>query len=157
MESIEKKILDINVFAIFFVEDHPGHKYVYPKIFDGLKGKYIPVIIDILPIRAYWILERKWGIERELARSAIFHFLKSYSEKYELICITNDLLTRAFELSKKLNHDPYDTIYLSAALSVNATAIITTDKDFKRLCKMTGIKYENPVPEDVLKKFYLFK
>ena len=43
------------ILAIFLVEDHPGHDYVAPIVEAGLRGDYVPVMLDITPIRAYWI------------------------------------------------------------------------------------------------------
>jgi len=38
--SFEKKVWNVNVFATFFVEDHPGHIYVKNIIERGLFGDY---------------------------------------------------------------------------------------------------------------------
>ena len=61
---IKKKVWDVNVLAIYLVEDHPGHSCVAPVVERELRGEYIPVILDILPVRVYWVMERKWGIDR---------------------------------------------------------------------------------------------
>lgn len=74
--EIEKKVWDVNVLAIFLVEDHPRHEYIKPVVEDGLRGAYVPVMLDIAPIRAYWILERAWGISGDEAGRAILEFLK---------------------------------------------------------------------------------
>ena len=44
-------------------------------------------------------------------------------------------------------------MYLALALQEKATAIITTDTDFEKLCDPLGLKYINPVPREVLKRF----
>ena len=64
---------------------------------------------------------------------------------------------RAFKLAKELNHDVYDCIYLALAEQEKASTIITTDTDFEKLCETIGLKYENPVPMNVLKSFKSYK
>ena len=59
MANRERRVLDLNVLAIFLVGDHPGNKYVAPIIEEGLRGVYVPLIMDILPIRAYWVMTKK--------------------------------------------------------------------------------------------------
>jgi predicted nucleic acid-binding protein len=148
----ERKILDVNVLAIFLVEDHPGNNYVAPIIEQGLRGAYVPLILDILPIRAYWIMTNKWGCPKEESVKAIMYFLKEYSMP-EYFSLKKETIERSFLLSKKLKHDVFDCIYIAAAQQEKASAIITTDTDFEKLCKQTGIKYINPVPARILKQF----
>ena len=150
--GIEKKVWDVNVLAIFLVEDHPGHDYIAPVVEDGLKGVYIPILLDIAPIRAYWILERRWGIDREKASRAVMEFLRRYKiPKYA--SLTRETIIHSFKIAHNLKHDVYNCVYLAIALQEEASSIITTDTDFKKLCPAVGIRYENPVPIDVLKKF----
>lgn len=152
LANIERKIWDVNILAIYLVEDHPGNKYITPIVDDGLRGGYIPVLMDILPIRAYWIMERIWKINSDEAAEAIIDFLDKY--KIPLILpLEKNTIIKAFNLAKKLKHDVYDCTYLTFAEQVGATSIITTDTDFKKLSSAVNIKYENPVPEEVLKKF----
>jgi len=154
--EIEKKVWDVNILAIFLVEDHPGHDYVAPVVGAGLRGEYIPVMLDIAPIRAYWILERKWGISREEARRAVLEFVKRY-EMPRYVQLKRESVLLSFELSQKLKHDVYDCIYLSLAIQEGASSIITTDTDFEKLCQAIGIKYENPVPIEVLRRFGAYR
>ncbi|MCD6510736.1 MAG: type II toxin-antitoxin system VapC family toxin [Thermoprotei archaeon] len=156
LENIEKKIWDVNVLAIFLVEDHPGNKYVSPTVEEGLRGAYIPILLDILPIRAYWILEKKWGINKKEAALAILDFLKKYDTP-QFVPIRKEMILEAFKLSKELKHDVYDCIYLALAKQEKASTIITTDTDFEKLCQRTGLKYENPVPLEILKQFQCYK
>ena len=78
LANIERKVWDVNILAIYLVEDHPGNKYVTPIVDDGLRGVYIPILMDILPIRAYWIMERIWKINRDEAAEAIIDFLNKH-------------------------------------------------------------------------------
>lgn len=150
--AIEKKVWDVNILAIFLVEDHPGHDYVAPIVEAGLRGDYVPVILDITPIRAYWIMERRWGITRRDAGKAIMEFIRMYDAPL-YVPLKRETMLRSFDLAFSLKHDVYDCVYLAVALQEGASSIITTDTNFEELCKATGIGYENPVPADILKKF----
>lgn len=140
------------MFAIFLVDDHPGNKYVAPIIEEGLRGAYIPLIMDILPIRAYWVMTKKWGCGEEESSRAIRHFVKEYDVP-QYYSLHRQTIVRSFNLAEELNHDVYDCVYLAAARQENARAIITTDADFKELCGQTELDYINPVPAKVLKQF----
>lgn len=152
MVSNEKRIIDVNVLAIFLVEDHPGNQYVAPIIEEGLRGVYTPLIMDILPIRAYWIMTKRWGCDKEESAEAIKYFLEEY-DRPQYYCLRKETITKSFELAEKLKHDVYDCAYLASALQENASTIVTTDTDFEGLCKRLGLEYVNPVPADVLKHF----
>ncbi|MFQ5710160.1 MAG: type II toxin-antitoxin system VapC family toxin [Candidatus Geothermarchaeales archaeon] len=148
----EKRILDVNVLAIFLVEDHPGNRYAAPVVEEGLRGAYVPLIMDILPIRAYWVMTKKWGCGEEESVSAVKHFIKEY-DRPQYYCLHRETIARSFELAEELKHDVYDCVYLAAALQEGASAIITTDTDFEKLCKQAELEYINPVPSHVLRRF----
>ena len=78
MAARDRITLDVNTFAIFLVEDHPGNKFVAPQLEEGLQGHFMPLTPDIVPIRAYWIMTRQWGCDREESEKAIRHFLDHY-------------------------------------------------------------------------------
>lgn len=156
MERAEKKVWDVNILAIYLVEDHPGNEHVTPVVEEGLRGAYIPILLDILPVRAYWVMERKWGIDREEAARAVTDFLRKY-ETPRLVPLRKETLLEAFKLSRELGHDVYDCVYLALARQESAAAIVTTDTDFEKLCEKVGVRYENPVPPRVLRRFRGFK
>jgi predicted nucleic acid-binding protein len=149
-----KKIVDVNVLAIFLVENHPGYKFVREALIPGLKGHFTPVILDIIPIRAFWIMTNRWGLEKGASMDSIKDFIRKYREP-EYVGLGKEALMRAFVLSMELRHDVYDCVYLSLAAQEEAEVILTTDTDFEKLCPKKGIKYENPVPPEILKKFEL--
>ncbi len=149
---IKKKVWDVNVLAIYLVEDHPGHSYVAPVVERGLRGEYIPVILDILPVRVYWVMERKWGINREEARAAVLDFLGGH-EVLRIAPLRRETMVEAFKLAEELGHDVYDCIYVALARQEGAESIVTTDTDFEELCGKVGLEYENPVPLSVLRRF----
>jgi len=148
----DRIIIDVNCLSIFLVEDHPGHPQVARELERGLSGHFIPLLLDVVPMRAYWIMTRQWGCDHSQSEKALRHFLDAYPlvEYYPLSKI---LLHRAFDLAKELRHDPFDTTYLAGALENHASGIMTTDTDFRRLCHAKNLDYVNPVPARVLGKF----
>ncbi len=56
VDLVLRKLLDVNVLAIFLVEDHPGSPYVDPVVSEGLAGGYRLLVPDQLPLRARWVL-----------------------------------------------------------------------------------------------------
>jgi len=156
LASKERRVLDVNTLAIFLVEDHPGNQYVSPVLEEGLRGAYIPLVMDILPIRAYLVMTKKWECSEEESAKAVKHFIKEY-DRPEYFCLHKQAIMRSFELAEELNHDVYDCVYVAAALQENASTIITTDTDFEKLCKRTRLRYINPVPAKVLKQFKEWK
>ncbi len=145
------KLADVNVLAIFLVEDHPGHPYVDEVISEGLVGAYRLLVPDQAPLRMRWVLTNRWGIRKAEADQAVEDFLQHRRVSY--VAATRAALKRTFELSRILHHDVYDTFYLALALDHSATSVVTTDTDFKDLCRKVKLEYENPVPEDVLSRF----
>ncbi len=137
------------------MEDHPGNKYVSPIVEEGLRGAFIPLIMDVLPIRAYWIMTKKWRCPEKKSAEAIEHFLKSY-EKPQYPSLKKQTIIESFRLAKELKHNVFDCVYLAFALQEGASAIITTDTDFEGLCKHVGLEYINPVPIEVLRRFKEF-
>ncbi len=149
---LESKVIDINIFSMFLVEDHPAHSYVKDVIMHGLKGHFRPVILDIMPIRAHWLMTTKWNIDKDESSNAIRSFLKKYNQPV-YVGMTRKSIDHAFQLSKELRHDVYDCCYLALAIQEEAAGIVTTDSDFESLCKKKHLAYENPVPKKVLEEF----
>lgn len=152
MVSREKRVIDVNTLAIFLVEDHPGNQYVAPIIEEGLRGAYTPLIMDIVPIRAYWVMTRRWQCPERESAEAIKHFLKEYGQP-QYRSLTKQTIIESFNLAEELKHDVFDCVYVAFALQESAAAIITTDTDFERLCKHSKLEYINPVPQNILKRF----
>ena len=156
LASKQRMVLDVNILAIFLVEDHPGNPYVSPVLEEGLRGAYIPLVMDILPIRAYWVMTNKWGCSKQGSAEAVKHFIEAY-DRPEYFCLHKQTIGRSFELAWELRHDVYDCVYIAAATQENASAIITTDTDFEKLCRQTNLEYINPVPEKMLMQFKEWK
>ena len=148
----EKRILDVNVLAIFLSKGHPGFNYVLPVVESGLRGAYVPVIMDILPLRAFWIMTHPWGLPKDDCSCAIQHFVQAYDFP-QYVALRRETILNGFRLAKELSHDVSDCMYLALALQENASSIITTDTDFEKLCNRAGLKYLNPVPKEILKRF----
>ena len=152
MADRDRILVDVNCLAIFLVEDHPGHSYVSREIEKGLSGHFIPIILDIVPMRAYWIMTHPWGCGAAESERALRHFLDAYP-LVEYCPLSKTVLHRAFDLARELHHDPFDSTYLAGALENQASGIMTTDTDFRRLCQAKKLDYVNPVPPRVLEKF----
>jgi len=152
LASRERRVLDVNTLAIFLVEGHPGNRYVSPIVEEGLRGAYTPLVMDILPIRAFWVMTERWGCPREESAEAITYFVKEY-DRPQYFCLKKQTIAQSFELAEELRHDLYDCVYVAAAMQEGAAGIITTDTDFEGLCETTGLNYLNPVPPEVLREF----
>ena len=151
--GIERKVvIDVNVLSIFLVKDHPANSYVSEVMEQGIRGAFIPLVLDYLPIRAYWVMTSKWGCDKKESAQAVLGFIKAY-DKPQYFYLKRESIRRSFELAQELRHDLYDCTYLAAALQERANAILTTDTDFKRLCGRVKLEYVNPVPKSVLNKF----
>ncbi|HEX9341055.1 MAG TPA: type II toxin-antitoxin system VapC family toxin [Thermoplasmata archaeon] len=152
---MKSKLIDLNILAIFLVGDHPGHRYVDPVVSSGLAGEYRLLMPDQLPLRARWVLTKHWGIDSKEADRAVEDFLEHRRVRY--VGAARTTMQKAFELAKTLRHDVYDTFYLALAMDHSAPTVLTTDRDFRGLCKKVDLEYENPVPEDVLRRFEGFR
>jgi predicted nucleic acid-binding protein len=150
--EVEKRVFDVNVLAIFLVRDHPGFEYISPVVDDGLRGAYVPLVMDVLPVRAYWVMTRRWGLPDDECAAAVEHFVKAY-DRPRYPCLKRETILEGFRLAATLRHDVFDCMYLALALQEKAAVIVTTDTDFDGLCKRVGLGYFNPVPEEVLKRF----
>ena len=153
---MDKKVIDLNFFSIYFVNNHPGYNFIEKIMNDGLNGSFKLIIPDYLPFRAYWILTSKWKIQKKDAKELINDFTKNYSSP-DYKGLERRFIVEAFKYSDELHHDVYDCFYLALAKQEEASSILTTDTDFKKLCNKLELNYENPVPIDVLKKFVGFK
>ncbi len=148
----DRRVLDVNALAIFLVEDHPGNRYVSPIIEEGLRGGYVPLLMDILPVRAFWVMTRRWGCPEQESSKAVEYFLRKY-DRPEYPSLERETIAESFMLAGRLRHDVYDCVYLALALQERANAVITTDTDFERLCRSMKLEYINPIPAMVLKRF----
>jgi len=150
--SPDKIVLDVNTLAIFLVRDHPGNQYVSAVVEEGLRGAFVPLIMDFLPVRAYWIMTKKWGCSSKESAEAVEHFVEAY-DRPRYPCLQRKTILESFKLAEELKHDVFDCVYLAFALQEKAKAIITTDTDFRQLCRQVGLEYVNPVPLEVLRRF----
>ena len=149
---VEKRVFDLNILAIYLVKGHPGFDCVSPVVEQGLRGAYIPLIMDFLPMRAFWIMTKRWGLPEKECSGSIEHFLNNYDMPL-YPALSRETMLMGFKLAQDFKHDVFDCMYLAFALQEKAAAIITTDSDFEKLCNRLGLKYINPVPKEVLKRF----
>ena len=149
---MEKQVFDLNILAIYLVKGHPGFDCVSPVVEQGLRGAYIPLIMDFLPMRAFWIMTRRWGLPEKECSISIEHFINNYDmPRYP--ALSRETMLRGFQLAEDFKHDVFDCMYLALALQEKAAGIVTTDTDFEKLCNKAGLKYINPVPREVLRRF----
>jgi len=148
----EKHVFDVNILAIFLARGHPGFEYVSSVVESGLRGAYVPILMDILPLRAFWIMTHPWGLPKTACSSAIQHFVQTYGMP-QYVALNRETIIDGFRLAEDLNHDIFDCMYLALALQENASSVITTDTDFEKLCNRVGLKYINPIPREALKRF----
>ncbi len=149
---MNKKVIDLNFFSIYFVNNHPGYEFIKEIIDTGLSGSYKLIIPEYLPFRAFWILTTKWDIGKNDAKDIIFDFIRNYSSPV-YAGLTRDSIIKAHKYSNELKHDIYDCYYLALAKQEEADAILTTDTDFLKLCEKLELSYENPIPINILKSF----
>ena len=150
--GVEKRVFDVNVLAVFLARGHPGFESVSPVVEAGLRGAYIPLIMDVLPLRAFWIMTCRWGLPEKECAAVIEHFVKTYDVP-QYPGLRRETIVEGFRFAEELKHDVFDCIYLALAHQEKANVIVTTDTDFEKLCKHAGLAYINPVPKEVLKKF----
>jgi len=150
-----KYVVDINVVAIYLVENHPGNEYVSKLLDSAIKNKVKLVLFDFLPFRVFWIMTSKWKAPKKEAEESVLSFLTLPNLTF--VCLEKEDIKNAFELAKKLHHDVYDVVYIVLAKKSLADGIITTDTDFEVLCSKVGLEYVNPVPKHILERSVQYK
>jgi len=141
---------DINALAIQLIDDHPGHPYVAEQLVPALRGNHTLLMFGYLPLRVQWVLE-DLDFTTVQARNAVSSLLEYPMESVDVV---SDTVLDAYEISAEKNHDVYDCFYIAVARRANADRLVTTDRDFERLCENEPFEYVNPVPDDVLSKFH---
>jgi predicted nucleic-acid-binding protein len=141
---------DINALAIQLIDDHPGHPYVAEQLVPALRGNHTLLMFGYLPLRVQWVLE-DLDFTTVQARNAVSSLLEYPMESVDVV---SDTVLDAYEISAEKNHDVYDCFYIAVARRANADRLVTTDRDFERLCENEPLEYVNPVPDDVLSKFH---
>lgn len=150
-EMGSKRVLpDLNALSIQLVDDHPGHPYVAEELVPALTGSDSLIVFGYLPLRIQWVLE-DLGFETYEARNAVSSLLQY---PLEFIDVDGQTVLDAYEISAEKNHDVYDCFYLALARRADADVLVTSDRDFERLCDDEPFEYVNPVPEDVLERFH---
>ncbi len=146
----DRVLLDVNALAIYLVEDHPGHAYVEEEIEPGFGGSRQILVCDLLPLRAHWVLVRRWGIGENETRTAIRSFLH---QPIVLVGASRETILSTYDIACEKKHDVFDCFYVALARQWKASSILTTDTDFRKLCKGEDFEYLNPVPPQILTSF----
>jgi predicted nucleic acid-binding protein len=148
--AADRVLLDVNALAIYLVEDHPGHPYVEEEVESGFGGSRQILVGDLLPLRAHWILVRRWGIGESDTRAAIRSFLR---QPIVMVGTSRETILSAYDIALEKKHDVFDCFYVALARQSKASSILTTDTDFRRLCEGEDFEYLNPVPPEILNSF----
>lgn len=141
---------DINALAIQLVDDHPGHPYVADRLVPALQGEDALLLFGYLPLCVQWVLE-DLGFSTVEARNAVTSLLQYPMEPVD---VTPATVLDAYEISAEKNHDVYDCFYVALARAADTDQLLTTDRDFERLCEGEPFEYANPVPHEVLSEFH---
>jgi hypothetical protein len=148
--SSRRTLPDLNALSIQLIDDHPGHPYVAEELVPALTGEDTMLAFGYLPMRVQWILE-DIGFDTVEARNAVSSLLQY---PMEFVDADDETARIAYEISAEKNHDVYDCFYLALARQSNADELVTTDRDFERLCENEDFEYVNPVPEGILEDFH---
>lgn len=140
---------DLNALSIQLIDDHPGHEYVAEQLIPALQGEQTLLMFGYLPLRVQWVLE-DLGFDTVDARNAVSSLLRYPMEPVQ---VTPETVLDAYGISAEKNHDVYDCFYIALAREADADRLVTTDRDFERLCRDEAFEYTNPVPDEVLSEF----
>ena len=141
---------DLNALSIQLIDDHPGHPYIADFLVPALQGEHSLLLFGYLPLRVQWVLE-DIGFPTVDARNAVTSLLQYPMEPVD---VTSKTVLDAYEISAEKNHDVYDCFYVAVAREAEADKLVTTDRDFEKLCADEPFEYVNPVPDDVLSEFH---
>jgi predicted nucleic acid-binding protein len=141
---------DLNALSIQLVDDHPGHPYVSEELAPASTGEDTLLLFGYLPLRVQWVLE-DLGFAAVEARNSMTSLV---SYPMEFVDVNDEIIQDANEISAEKNHDVYDCFYLALARAADADRLVTTDRDFDRLCENEPFEYVNPVPESILEDFH---
>lgn len=136
-------LTDVNILAIGLTDDHPAYDDVSPWIKDAIDGPNALLVFDYYPFRAQYIMVQKFGVEPVDARNAVQSLVQSPAR---IISATDTTILDAYDISAEKNHDVYDAFLLALARSYDADYLLTTDTDFKELCEVEDVTYQNPIP-----------
>lgn len=148
---MDRKFVDVNALAIFLDEDHVGHPYVYEAVAPGLQGAFQVLLHSYHLLRARWLLVSQWALNPSEADQAMASLAGMEAPVY--VEGEGRIVLRALRLAREIGHDVYDCFVVQLAQSGRATHLVTTDAGMRRVCEAVGIRYENPVPRDVLSRF----
>ena len=138
-------LTDVNILAIGLTDDHPAYDEVYPWLEVTLDGPNVLLVFDYYPLRAQFIMTRRFGVEPVAARNAVQSLVRSPAR---VVGATDTTVLDAYDISAEKNHDVYDSFLLALARSYDADYLLTTDTDFGDLCETEDVTYQNPIPAE---------
>ena len=138
-------LTDVNILAIGLTDDHPAYDEVYPWLEETLDGPNVLLVFDYYPLRAQFIMTRRFGVEPVAARNAVQSLVRSPAR---VVGAADTTVLDAYDISAEKNHDVYDSFLLALARSYDADYLLTTDTDFGGLCETEDVTYRNPIPSE---------
>ncbi|PSP47774.1 PIN domain-containing protein [Halobacteriales archaeon QH_7_69_31] len=138
-------LTDVNILAIGLTDDHPAYDEVYQWLEVTLDGPNVLLVFDYYPLRAQFIMTRRFGVEPVAARNAVQSLVRSPAR---VVGATDTTVLDAYDISAEKNHDVYDSFLLALARSYDADYLLTTDTDFDELCETEEVRYQNPIPAE---------
>jgi predicted nucleic acid-binding protein len=112
---------------IYFLEDHPKLSTRFEPVFDAQAAGRVRFAVTTITIAEVMIGPLRSGEERA-ARE-----YRSLLESWQVLPLSADIAEVAAQLRVSLRLRLPDAIQAASALSINADALVTHDRDFSRL------------------------
>lgn len=127
--------LDTSIF-IYHLEYHPRYLPLTQELLAGVEAGLWPAVTSTITLMELTV--RPWQLERpDVARAyedALAHF-----PHLTLVDVTPDVARQAARLRAEYNLRPADALHAATALTRDATAFVTNDRDFARLSALLDI------------------
>jgi predicted nucleic acid-binding protein len=112
---------------IYFFEDHPKFASRFSPVFDALNTGRLRLAVTTITI-AEVIIGPLRAANEQAARE-----YRSRLESWQVVPLNSDIAESAARLRATLRLELPDAIQAASALSINAAALVTHDRDFSRL------------------------
>ena len=70
-----------------------------------------------------------------------------------MVSAWTETIRSEYEIAEQKHHDVFDCFYVTLARQEHETKILTTDIDFRTLCREEEFDYLNPVSRNILSAF----
>ncbi|MEA3310352.1 MAG: type II toxin-antitoxin system VapC family toxin [Chloroflexota bacterium] len=127
--------LDTAIF-IYHLEYHPRYLSLTQELLAGVEAGIWPAVTSTVTLLELTV--RPWQLERpDVARAyeeALVHF-----PHLTLVDVTPGVAQQAAQLRAQYNLRPADALHAATALTRDATAFVTNDRDFARLSALLNV------------------